>query len=249
MSNSSPQPLSPASFSDARWGSEEERIKDAYARRGNLARYSWFNRAHLLGMQEVERGVLAALAAHQSIPLADAQVLEIGCGTGVWLRELIKWGARPQHVCGVDLIADRITEARRVCPTGVTLQCANATALEYEDGTFDVVMQSMLFSSVLSAEMRQRIAREMLRVVRPAGLILWYDYHLNNPRNADVRRVTHDEIRQLFAGCSIHLRRLTLAAPLARLVAPRSTALYRVLNSIPALRTHYLGVIRPGVVS
>ncbi len=140
------------------------------------------------------------------MPLADAQVLEIGCGTGVWLRELIKWGARPQQVCGVDLIADRITEARRVCPTGVTLQCANATALEYQDGTFDVVMQSMLFSSVLSVEMRQRIAREMLRVVKPSGLILWYDYHLNNPRNADVRRVTRDEIRQLFAGCSLHLQ-------------------------------------------
>ena len=200
-------------------------------------------------MQEVERGMLAALNEHPSTPLADAQVLEIGCGTGVWLRELIKWGARPQHVCGVDLITDRITEARRVCPTGVTLQCANAAALEFEDSSFDVVMQSMLFSSVLSVEMRQRIAREMLRVVRPTGLILWYDYHVNNRRNADVRRVTHAEIRQLFGSCSIHLRRLTLAAPLARLVAPRSTALYRALNSIPILRTHYLGVIRPVVTS
>ena len=249
MSNSSPQQLSPAAFPDARWRSEEERIRNAYARRGNLARYSWFNRAHLLGMQEVERGMLAALASHQSIPLADVRVLEIGCGTGVWLRELIKWGARPEHVYGVDLIADRIAEARRVCPAGVTLECANAAALDFANGRFDVVMQSMLFSSVLSVEMRQRIAREMLRVVKPAGLILWYDYHVNNRRNADVRRVTKSEIAQLFAGSSIQLKRLTLAAPVARVVAPRSTALYRALNAIPALRTHYLGVIRPGGVS
>jgi hypothetical protein len=89
----------------------------------------------------------------------------------------------------------------------------------------------------------------MLRVVKPTGRILWYDYHVNNRRNADVRRVTRNEIAHLFAGCSVHLKRLTLAAPLARLVAPRSTAMYRVLNSVPFLRTHYLGVIRPAAAS
>ena len=68
-------------------------------------------------------------------------------------------------------------------------------------------------------------------------------------RNADVRRVTYDEIRQLFPGCAIRLKRLTLAAPLARLVAPHSTMLYRALDSIPFLRTHYLGVIRPAATS
>jgi len=249
MPNSSTPQLSPTAFPNARWGSEEERIRNAYARRANLARYSWFNRAHLLGMQDVERSMLAALGAHQSMPLAEAKVLEIGCGTGVWLRELIKWGARPQNMWGVDLIADRINEARSVCPEGMTLQCANAAELEFEDGTFDVVMQLMLFSSVLSMEMRQQIALEMRRVVRPSGLILWYDYHVDNPRNGDVRSVSRGEIRQLFPGCTTHLRRLTLAAPLGRLVAPRSTALYRALNSIPLLRTHYLGVIRPGAAS
>lgn len=195
-------------------------------------------------MQDVERGILRVLGDHLSIPLDRARLLEVGCGTGVWLREFIKWGVHPQQVCGVDLLADRISEARRVCPDGVTLECGNAAQLEFENGSFDVVMQSMLFSSVLNAEMRTRIAQEMLRVVSPTGLVLWYDYHVNNPRNADVRRVTRDDIHRLFPGCSLHLRRTTLAAPLARLIAPRSLALYRALGSIPLLRTHYLGVIR-----
>jgi hypothetical protein len=29
--------------------------------------------------------------------------------------------------------------------------------------------------------MKQQMAAEMLRVVKREGLILWYDYHVNNP--------------------------------------------------------------------
>jgi SAM-dependent methyltransferase len=242
MRNSSSREIS--STGESRWKPEEDRIRDAYARRGNLFRYSWLNPAHLLGMQEVERGILDVLARQHSVPLERARVLDIGCGTGVWLREFIKWGARPENVFGVDLLGERIKLAKRVCPATVTLECANAAQLPFESGSFDVVFQSMLFSSVLDQEMRARIAREMVRLVRPDGLVLWYDYHVNNPQNADVRRVGLAEIRKLFPGCSIHLRRITLAPPLARFAAPKSTAIYRLLNAIPLLRTHYLGTIR-----
>jgi len=35
--------------------------------------------------------------------------------------------------------------------------------------------------------MKKKIAGEMLRVLKPSGFILWYDYHMNNPKNPDVR--------------------------------------------------------------
>jgi hypothetical protein len=79
--------------------------------------------------------------------------------------------------------------------------------------------------------------------VRPDGLILWYDYHVSNPRNRDVRGVSRAEIRALFPGCRIELRRVTLAAPIARVVA-RSPVAHALLHAVPFLRTHYLGVIR-----
>lgn len=237
-------PDGPGVATRSRWRDEEERIRGAYARRGGASRYSWFNRAHLLAMQEVERTLLAALARHGVTALDQVRLLEVGCGTGVWLREFIKWGLRPEHAVGVDLLADRIAEARRVCPPAVTLSCASAAQLEFPDASFDLTLQSMLFSSVLDQEMRRRIAREMLRVVKPGGLIVWYDYHVNNPRNPDVRRVGKAEIVELFPGCDISLRRLTLAPPLARLVAPRSLPIYRALSSLPWATVHYLGVIR-----
>jgi len=35
--------------------------------------------------------------------------------------------------------------------------------------------------------MNQGIATEMLRVLKPDGIILWYDYHMNNPKNPGVK--------------------------------------------------------------
>ena len=228
----------------AGWSVEESRIRSAYGRRADRGWYSWFNQAHLLAMQEVERSLVTALVRHGRSRLDSVTVLDVGCGTGAWLREFIKLGARPEHLSGVDLVAERIAEAEQLCPASVTLRCGNAASLDFQSGTFDLVLQSMLFTSVLDPQMRRSIAAEMLRVTSPDGLILWYDYHVNNPRNPDVRGVSKREIRSLFPGCDVELQRITLAPPISRAIAPRSRAVWRLMNAVPWLRTHYLGVIR-----
>ncbi|MBI4686396.1 MAG: hypothetical protein HY756_01215 [Nitrospirae bacterium] len=60
----------------------------------------------------------------------------------------------------------------------------------------------------------------MRRVLKPDGIILWYDYHMNNPKNPDVRGVKKNEIFEMFPDCSIDLNRTTLAPPVARLAVP-----------------------------
>lgn len=227
----------------ARLEAESARLRDAYARRAEDGRYSCFNDTHLLAVQERERVTLALLKRHGYRSLGDCRVLEVGCGYGTWLRDLIKWGAQPQHIVGVDVLADRIDEARRLCPEGVQVRYGNAASLEVPPGSFDLVLQSMLLTSVLDPEVRRGVARAMLRAMRPNGLILWYDYHVSNPRNPDVRGVSRREIKELFPDCGMELRRVTLAAPVARAILPRSRTLYGLLRSIPLLRSHYLGVI------
>jgi len=59
----------------------------------------------------------------------------------------------------------------------------------------------------------------MCRVLKPEGLILWYDYHMDNPKNPDVKGVWSHEIYELFPGCEIRLQRATLAPPIVRLLA------------------------------
>lgn len=223
---------------------EGERIRAAYARRAADDRYSWFNVAHLLAVQERERHTLALLRRHGFGSLATARILEFGCGTGFWLREMIKWGARPEHVTGIELLSDRVAEAKRLCPAGVTITCGNAANIEVERSSYDIVLQSMVLTSVLDSDVRQAVANSMLAAVASGGLILWYDYHVNNPWNPDVRGVSRGEIRSLFPNCRIDLRRVTLAAPLARRVLRWSPILHDALHAAPFLRTHYLGVIK-----
>jgi SAM-dependent methyltransferase len=227
-------------------GVEEARIRAAYARRQGDLRYSWFNAGHLFMMQGRERRVLALLKRHRFEPLHLKKILEIGCGTGYWLREFVKWGARPENITGIDLLPDRVAEAKRLTPAAVKVQCGSAAALSFPDSTFDLVLQSTVFTSVLDPGLRQRMASEMLRVIKHEGLILWYDYHVGNPWNPDVAGVKKQQIYQLFADCRIELRRITLAPPLVRFLAPRSWLACYVLEKMPRFCTHYLGVIRKG---
>ena len=225
-------------------GVEEARIRTAYAKRQrDDVRYSWFSPGYLFFMQERERRLLTLLRQHGFTFLDTYKILEIGCGTGYWLREFIKWGARPENITGVDLLSDRVTEAKTLCPEAVQVQCGSAATLTFPGATFDLILQSTVFSSVLDSRMQQQMASEMLRVVKSDGLILWYDYHVNNPWNPDVRGVKRQEIEQLFPGCLIQLQRITLAPPLVRLLAPYSWLACYLLGKIPWLCTHYLGVI------
>jgi SAM-dependent methyltransferase len=223
---------------------EEARIAAAYARRGAPERYSWFSPGHLFMMQERERRTLALLRRLGVASLHDRTVLEVGCGAGSWLRDLVKWGAAPQHVVGIDLLPERVAQARALSPAGMRIECGSAGQLDFADASFDLVLQATVFSSILDESLQRRVASELRRVVKPDGLILWYDFHVGNPRNPDVRGVAAREIRALFPGCEVELERLTLAPPLARALAPRSWALCSLLAMIPPLRTHYLGCIR-----
>jgi ubiquinone/menaquinone biosynthesis C-methylase UbiE len=131
-----------------------------------------------------------------------------------------------------------------LCPPEVRIERASAAELPFPAKNFDLVLQSTVFTSILDGAMKQQVASEMLRVVRSEGLILWYDFNVNNPWNPDVKGVKKREIARLFTGCHVDLRRITLAPPLARWIAPRSWLLACLLEKIPLLRTHYLAVIR-----
>ncbi|MGH7797799.1 MAG: class I SAM-dependent methyltransferase [Candidatus Binatia bacterium] len=226
-------------------GAEEARIHEAYARRAIAARsYSWFDSGHIFMLQEIEQRMLGALKRHGMAPLQSRQILEIGCGNGHWLREFIKWGASPQNLAGVDLLAERLAQACRLSPPGVAFMSGNAAQLELADESFDIVLQATVFTSMLDFAHKQKVAAEMLRVLRPAGVVLWYDFRINNPRNPDVRGIKKAEIEKLFPGCHIALETTTLLPPLLRALARYSWLGCHLLSALPWMCTHYLGTIR-----
>jgi ubiquinone/menaquinone biosynthesis C-methylase UbiE len=228
------------------FASELARIRAAYARRKreiSPERYSETNPRALIFQRELERRILELLTRKNIGPLAAARVLDVGCGEGRWLRRFAQWGAVPENLAGVDLLPERIDAAREACPSDVRLFCCNAGELPFSDQSFDVISSMSLFSSILAADLRAAVSAEMLRVLRSGGVVLWYDFFVNNPANPDVRGVGKAEIARLFSGCDVELARITVAAPLGRAVATVPFA-YAALARCQIFCTHYLGWIR-----
>src|SRR5262249_42218673 len=136
----------------------------------------------------------------------------------------------------IDLIEDSIAQGRKLAP--MTLICGSATQLPFADASFDLVTQFTVFTSILDDRIKRAAAGEMARVLAPRGWILWYDFTFNNPANAHVKGVKKREIESLFPGFMMKSKRLTLAPPLGRLVAPLSATLYHLLSQVRPLCTH-----------
>jgi hypothetical protein len=105
-------------------------------------------------------------------------------------------------------------------------------------------MQFTALSSILDPDIRRNICVDMMRVVRPDGLILSYDFWLN-PTNPQTREVRPAEIRRLFPGCRFDFHRITLAPPIARRSVPISWLLSAFLEKLTPFNSHYLISIQP----
>ena len=92
--------------------------------------------------------------------------------------------------------------------------------------------------------MKRKIAKEMIRVLKNEGIILWYDFSYNNPKNLNVKGIRKKEIIDLFPDCKFNFNRVTLAPPIVRFIAPRSWLLSYLFEILSFLRTHYLVIIR-----
>ncbi|CAM5188289.1 hypothetical protein CDEF62S_02696 [Castellaniella defragrans] len=225
---------------------ELQQIADRYRRRLDIpsARYSRFNLAINAKMQERTTAFIKLLASQQISDLSGIEVLEIGCGSGSNLLELIQLGAKPENLTANELLPERVALARQLLPAGVKLVPGDATALPFLPSSFDLVYQSTVFSSILDAGLQRRLAEQMWRWVKPGGGILWYDFTVNNPRNPDVRGVPLPRVHELFPDGICSVRKVTLAPPIARAVVRAHPALYGVFNVFPFLRTHVLCYIK-----
>src|SRR4051812_34390582 len=103
------------------------------------------------------------------------RLLDVACGTGRTLHQLA--ATHPAlRLYGIDLSPAYVRLARRRLAdvAEVALAVENAEALPFADGAFDVVTSVYLFHE-LPRNTRRAVAREMLRVVRPGGLVVLED--------------------------------------------------------------------------
>ncbi|MDA0185215.1 class I SAM-dependent methyltransferase [Solirubrobacter phytolaccae] len=105
-------------------------------------------------------------AALQAVGAPDrAKILDVGCGTGVFLRLCADRGA---EVSGVDA-AEGLLELARTRVPGAELQQADMVALPFADDTFDLVTG---FTSFFFADDIVRALSEARRVARPGAAVV-----------------------------------------------------------------------------
>lgn len=105
----------------------------------------------------------------------------MGCGNVGVLRNFIHYSTGPENLYGIDLLSDRIEKAKRLSPN-IDFRCGDAS---------NFLMK--------------------MRVLELDGIILWFDYHINNTQNPDVKGVKKKEIYELFPNCDIFFKRILLA--------------------------------------
>jgi ubiquinone/menaquinone biosynthesis C-methylase UbiE len=168
----------------------------------------------------MRRQALVALAGYlKDRRLADQPLLDVACGTGRFLGT-IKHNYPRLPVTGLDLSHPYLAKARRDLARWSWVQLVEGAAerLPFADASFAVVTSIYLFHE-LPRQVRIEATREMARVLRPGGLLLFVDslqlgdqpefdglldlfpaaYH--EPYYADYIR--HD-VGQLFADAGLH---------------------------------------------
>jgi SAM-dependent methyltransferase len=219
-------------------------IAAQYARRDaavDAQRYSLFDAAALQAQQERARAMLALWRAQGWHTLAGRRFVEVGCGGGGNLLDLLRLGAPAEGLTGIELLPERVAAARACLPAAVALIEGDAAAAPIAAASQDAVLAFTVFSSLLEDVPQARLAAAMWRWIKPGGGVLWYDFAVDNPRNPDVRGVPVRRMGALFPEARLTVRRVTLAPPLARALARLHPKLVAPLAAcLPFLKTHRL---------
>lgn len=171
--------------------------------------------------------------------LNKASILEIGAGAGDNLIFFHRIGIFRENLFANELVPHRIEKLRRhFLPEN--LFAGNILDVK-TDKKFDIVFQSTVFSSILNPLDKAAIAGRMKELTAPGGVVLWYDFTYDNPKNKEVRGVKVAEVKKLFADAKkITIKRVTLAPPISRRVGEG----YGFFNALfPFLRTHIVALI------
>jgi len=98
----------------------------------------------------------------------EDSLLDVGCGSGLLLSKLSNHCA---SVAGVDYAQAMVDKAQQLIPNG-EFYCGEALALKFDSNSFDKLLSYSIFHYFPSQDYAIDVIKEMVRVVKPGGVIL-----------------------------------------------------------------------------
>ena len=99
---------------------------------------------------------------HQLADLRGKQVLDVGCGTGIYTKILKRRGA---DISGIDISKSMIEVAKREV-SGVDFKVGSAYELPYRAGSFDLVLAALVIEHLTDLD---KAFSEINRVLKKGG--------------------------------------------------------------------------------
>ncbi len=102
--------------------------------------------------------------------MGGGRVLDIGCG---WGYNLLLLGANGFESVGIDIVSNDFLAARWIADANeevLHLAQADASALPFEDGSYDAVTSVETFEHIYAGD-RVKVVREIFRILKPGGIL------------------------------------------------------------------------------
>jgi SAM-dependent methyltransferase len=212
---------------------ELRRIRAAFAgyeSSGHALRWSTSRHGERYVAEERKAWLLAHVAPEMTL-------VDLGCGDGnVGMALAGAFGDSVDYV-GVDLLDERLAVAKERLRAATFIQ-GSADHLPIPDASVDLVTAMVLLSSITVPALRSAIIAEADRILKPGGRLLIYDIRYPSPRNRSVSPVRPADVLSVLPGWKAEIETLGLLPPLARRRLSGNRVLYRLLSSVPILRSH-----------
>ena len=221
---------------------EQERIRrvyQAWLAGDRAAAYAW-HRPEIMDQLAAHWRVAGSMLFQTVGPdLRKRAVVDVGCGSGGFLRQLVNWGADPRRLTGTEFLQDRLDLAQLRSAPGIRWHLGDLDSLP--GASADLVTANTVFSSVLDGAARAALAANMWRIAAPGAWCMVFDFRYNNPRNPQVRKVTTAELRRYWPTARERWRSLLLAPPLARGLCRLPRIVSELVTAVaPPLRSHFV---------
>jgi ubiquinone/menaquinone biosynthesis C-methylase UbiE len=149
----------------------------------------------------------AVIAAIEDEVSRAHDLLDLGCGNGIYLQEFAVRSASGRLV-GLDLTPEMLREARRRVPSRCALVCADASNLPCADSIFDVIFASHVLQFVPNLD--DTVAR-VARCLKEQGVLIATYQGGESSVRSKLSEIVGPEVWRDFAG--LVLRTSTQAIP------------------------------------